>query len=54
MWGLSANSSSKELQAIDLPVFHPSHNTDDSVQVGGNKGASTLKRRYKFEYVIEV
>lgn len=35
-------------------MFHPCRNADDSIKVGGNKIASTLKRRYKFEYVIEV
>jgi hypothetical protein len=30
------------------------HNTDDIIKVGGDKGASSLKRRYKFGYVIEV
>ena len=35
-------------------MFHSSRNADDSIKVGGNKRASTLKRRYKFEYVIEV
>jgi len=35
-------------------VFHPCRNADDSTKVGGNKIASTLKRRYKFEYVMEV
>jgi len=35
-------------------MFHPCRNADDSIKVGGNKSASTLKRRYKFEYVMEV
>lgn len=35
-------------------MFHSCRNADDSIKVGRNKIASTLKRRYKFEYVMEV